>query len=264
MGILNLTPDSFSDGGDFIDVETAVRHGQRMVDEGADILDLGGESTRPGAEDVDTEEEIARVLPVLTRLINSLPDHVTISIDTKKAAVAERALEHGASIINDVSAGADPGMFALADAFRVPIILMHMQGTPKTMQEAPTYADPVREVKEFLLERASAAQSSGVSPSQIILDPGIGFGKRRQDNLDLVANLTEFTASGYPVLLGTSRKRFMGSICDETDFKQLLGATCATTALGVFAGVEYFRVHDVKANRQAADVAVALKRSQRA
>lgn len=259
MGILNVTPDSFSDGGRHVAREEALASGLRMVEEGADILDVGGESTRPGADPVAPEEQIARVVPVITALRAALPT-MPISIDTTSAAVADAAIEAGADMINDVAAGRDdPQMLALAASAGVPIALMHMQGTPKTMQDAPQYHDVVVEVLTFLLERAAAAEMAGVPSERILLDPGIGFGKRRDDNLDLIAALGRFVATGFPILLGTSRKRFMGSICNETVPERLMPATVATTAIGALKGVRVFRVHDVRENRQAADVAHAIR-----
>ncbi|UZR28405.1 dihydropteroate synthase [Methylococcus mesophilus] len=263
MGILNVTPDSFSDGGLYDDVEQAVRRGVFMAGEGADVIDVGGESTRPGAEPVQAAVQIARVVPVIERLRVLLPERVAISIDTTQAEVARSALAAGADLINDVSAGRDdPAMLSLAAADGVPIVLMHMQGSPKTMQERPHYDDVVGEVLEFLLERSEAAGRAGVPRESILFDPGIGFGKRRDDNLKLMAHLDRFVAMGYPVLLGTSRKRFMGAVCGETEPAALVPATVATTALGVSAGVRLFRVHDVKENRQAADVAAAIRRAR--
>ncbi len=258
-GILNLTPDSFSDGGSYVKETDAVRHACTMADEGANIIDVGGESSRPGSERVGASEQIKRVIGVIRRLREVLPAKVALSIDTTLTEVADAVLDGGASIINDTSAGRDDEkMFRLAAKRGVPIVLMHMQGTPKTMQMNPTYDDVVREVKAFLLERAQSALAAGVKKEHVILDPGIGFGKTRDHNLQLMANLKQFVDTGYPVLLGTSRKRFMGSVCGETESQMLIGATCSTTALGVAAGVKIFRVHDVKPNRQAADVAWAI------
>ena len=264
MGILNVTPDSFSDGGQYNNPEAALNHARRMLDEGADIIDIGGESTRPGAGRVPPDEQIKRVVPIIKQLQQEIPPGIPLSIDTTSTVVAGAALDNGASIINDVSAGRnDPRMFKLIAAAKVPCILMHMQGTPDMMQDNPQYDDVVVEIKSFLLERAAAAQKVGVSKENIVIDPGIGFGKSKQDNLDIIMNLDSFTGSGYPVLLGASRKRFMGSICHIESYSELVGASCATTALGVFAGVGIFRVHDVKENRQALDVAYALRESQR-
>ncbi len=264
MGILNVTPDSFSDGGQHNNPEAALKHARRMLDEGADIIDIGGESTRPGAGRVPPDEQIKRVVPIIKQLQQEIPPGIPLSIDTTSTVVAGAALDNGASIINDVSAGRDDTrMFKLIAAAKVPCILMHMQGTPDMMQDNPQYDDVVVEIKSFLLERAAAAQDAGVSKENIVIDPGIGFGKSKQDNLDIIMNLDSFKGSGYPVLLGASRKRFMGSICHIESYSELVGASCATTALGVFAGVRIFRVHDVKENRQALDVAYALRESQR-
>ena len=258
MGILNITTDSFSDGGDFLTPDKAVNHAQQMVAEGAKIIDIGAESTRPGAEPVAEREQINRVVPVIKALKDSLGEDIVLSIDARRTAVAQAAIEAGASIINDVEAGRDDGMLALAARTGVPIVLMHMQGQPQTMQENPHYENVVEEVRDFLLERARQAQSAGVEKNKIIIDPGIGFGKSRRHNLAIMKHLADFTATGYPVLLGTSRKRFMGAICQETVFRELLGATCATTVLGVQAGVRIFRVHDVRDNRQAMEVTSAV------
>lgn len=260
MGILNVTPDSFSDGGQFGDPDCALRHALAMAEQGADIIDVGGESTRPGSTPVMAAEQIARTVPVVAALRGALPAGVLLSIDTTLAEVAAAALDAGADFVNDISAGRDdPGLLELVAARGVPIVLMHMQGTPLTMQDSPRYRDVVEEVLAFLLERAAAAQRAGVACENIILDPGIGFGKNREDNLRLMANLSRFAATGHALLLGTSRKRFMGSICHESRPHELVPATVATTALGVMAGVNIFRVHDVRENRQAADVAFAIK-----
>jgi dihydropteroate synthase len=265
MGILNVTPDSFSDGGRFDNLGDAVRQACRMVAEGADIIDIGGESTRPGSAPVAAAEQLRRVMPALTALRGQIPEHVAVSIDTTSSEVAEAALDNGARIINDISAGLhDPAIFALAAKRDAPIILMHMQGMPATMQDNPYYTDVVYEVLDFLQQRIEAAMAAGVKKRHIAIDPGIGFGKRKQDNLDLLANLPRFVATGYPVLLGASRKRFMGSICTVSDPSELATATAVTTALGVMAGVKMFRVHDIKENRQALDVAWAILERQKA
>lgn len=258
MGILNTTPDSFSDGGKFTQLENALVHALQMISEGAEIIDVGGESTRPGAESVSAEQQIQRVVPVI-EAIRSRSD-VLISIDTTLSEVANAALNVGANIINDVSAGNDDAkMFELAAQKNVPIILMHAQGTPKTMQKNPYYENVVLEVLNALKQRANAAILAGVKKENIILDIGIGFGKRKQDNLELLAHLNDFVVLGFPVLLGTSRKRFMGAICNVNEPAELISATAVTTALGVMAGVKLFRVHDVKENKQALDVALAIK-----
>jgi dihydropteroate synthase len=273
MGILNVTPDSFSDGGSYTRVESALAQARVMLSQGADLIDVGGESTRPGAEPVSEAEQIRRVVPVIqamAELRGQYHQAWAISVDTTRAAVAQAALDAGASIINDISAGLDdPALLPLAAATEQPIVLMHMQGRPATMQKNPQYQDVVREVIDFLLARAEAAQAAGVARSQIILDPGIGFGKTREHNLVLLAHLDQLVKTGYPILLGTSRKRFMGSLSKAVHDKSiatlpppepgtLIGATCATTAWGVSQGVKLFRVHDVQPNRQAADVAHAL------
>lgn len=258
MGILNTTPDSFSDGGKFTQLENALVHALQMISDGAEIIDVGGESTRPGSESVSAEQQIQRVVPVI-EAIRSRSD-VLISIDTTLSEVANAALNVGANIINDVSAGNDDAkMFELAAQKNVPIILMHAQGTPKTMQKNPYYENVVLEVLNALKQRANAAIWAGVKKENIILDIGIGFGKRKQDNLELLAHLNDFVTLGFPVLLGTSRKRFMGAICNVNEPAELISATAVTTALGVMAGVQLFRVHDVKENKQALDVALAIK-----
>ena len=264
MGILNVTPDSFSDGGLHHEPDVAVARGLEMVEQGADIIDVGGESTRPGAERITEGQQLQRVLPVIRELQRQLPEDIPISIDTTSARVAGAALEQGAAIINDVSAGRDdPGMLKLVAEAGVPYIIMHMQGTPSTMQDNPHYEDVVTEINTFLLARAEAAMEMGIRQENLVIDPGIGFGKSKRDNLDIIVNLDSFTATGYKVLLGASRKRFMGSICAISSYSELVGATCATTALGVFAGVHLFRVHDIKENRQALDVAWALVERQK-
>jgi dihydropteroate synthase len=255
MGILNVTPDSFSDGGRFSSLEAALQHARRLCQEGADVIDIGGESTRPGSSPVPPEQQIERVLPVVEALRHELPT-ARLSIDTTRVEVAEAALAQGVHMLNDISAGRDcPAMFRLAARYRVPLVLMHMQGTPATMQQRPRYENVLGEVEAFLRERMQAAIDAGVPKELIWLDPGIGFGKRREDNLALLNGLRRLAGLGAPLLLGASRKRFMGRLCAQDDPEQLLGATCASTALGVAAGVRMFRVHDVAANRQAADVA---------
>jgi dihydropteroate synthase len=260
MGILNMTPDSFSDGGKYSGLNDALQQVERMLAEGADIIDIGGESTRPGADSVAVADQQQRVIPVITAIRQQLKSDILISIDTTSSVVAKAALEAGVNIINDVSAGQDDeAILALAAQTDVPIILMHSQGTPKTMQDNPYYDDVVREVIDALKERINSALTAGIKKENIAIDPGIGFGKRREDNLDLLAHLDALVALGFPVVLGTSRKRFMGTLCDVTEPSELVTATAVTTALGVMAGVQIFRVHDVKENRQAADVAWAIR-----
>ncbi|MGZ5015491.1 MAG: dihydropteroate synthase [Methylobacter sp.] len=263
MGILNVTPDSFSDGGKFSGLNSALQQAKLMLSEGADIIDIGGESTRPGADPVTADEQIQRVVPVIEAIRQNVSADILISIDTTLSEVAKAALDVGANMINDVSGGrADPAILTLAAQAGVPIILMHSRGTPKTMQDNPHYENVVREVLDTLNESINAALKAGVKKQAIAIDPGIGFGKRKQDNLDLLAHLDALTATGFPVLLGTSRKRFMGTICEVSEPSELVTATAVTTALGVMAGVRMFRVHDVKENRQAADVAWAIKQSR--
>ena len=263
MGILNMTPDSFSDGGQYTNIDAALRQVDLMLSEGADIIDIGGESTRPGSDSVDAAEQRQRVIPVINAIRNQISNEALISIDTTSSEVADAALAAGANIINDISAGQhDPAILSLAAERSVPIVLMHKLGTPKTMQDNPYYEDVVREIIDALTENINIALNAGIKRENIVIDPGIGFGKRKQDNLDLLAHLDVFTAMGFPVLLGTSRKRFMGSICTVTEPSDLVTATAVTTALGVMAGVQLFRVHDVKENRQAADIAWAIRQSR--
>ena len=263
MGILNTTPDSFSDGGQFNDLQTAIRRVEVMMKEGADIIDIGGESTRPGSDPVTAVEQLKRVVPVIETIRSHVSQCILISIDTTSAQVAEAALNAGANLINDVSAGLnDARILTLAAERRVPIILMHSQGSPKTMQDKPYYEDVVLEVIAALKNRIAIAIKSGIKQENIIIDPGIGFGKRKQDNLDLLAHLDTFVALGFPVLLGASRKRFMGTLCAVEQPSELVTATAVTTALGVVAGVQLFRVHDVKENKQAAEVAWAINQSK--
>ncbi len=258
VGIVNVTPDSFSDGGVLATVEAAVAHGRRLVAEGADMLDVGGESTRPGADPVSDDEQIRRVVPVIAALRGALD--VPISIDTRSGVVAAAAIAAGATAINDVSAGRDdPAIFTVARDHDATLILMHMQGTPATMQQQPRYDDVVAEVKAFVLDRAAAAQAAGVKRQRIVIDPGIGFGKTLEHNLALLGALGELVATGYPVMLGASRKRFLGTITGIEDPARRGAATAATTVIGVMAGVAMFRVHDVAVNRHAADVAHAVK-----
>jgi len=262
MGILNVTPDSFSDGGEYTQVDAAISQVKLMVAEGADIIDIGGESTRPGSKSVSTEEQILRVVPVIKAIRAELSEELLISIDTTLSLVAKAALEAGANIINDISAGqGDKGILSVASEYEVPIILMHMKGTPQNMQDNPSYVDVVAEVCESLKSRVDDALAAGIKKENIALDPGIGFGKRRGDNINLLASLNKIVLLGYPVLLGTSRKRFMGSLCDVSEPAELITATAVTTALGVMSGVTMFRVHDVKENRQAVDVAWAIKKA---
>ncbi|GAB4193345.1 MAG: dihydropteroate synthase [Phycisphaeraceae bacterium] len=275
MGILNLTPDSFSDGGRFTDPHVAVSHALTMVEQGADIIDVGGESTRPGACRVDPDTQIRRVEPVIRALREKLDEqfpHIPISIDTTLSEVASAAVRAGATILNDVSAGReDLRMLKLAADMSLPIILMHMQGEPGTMQDAPTYGDVVEEIRQFLLERAEAAVRAGIDRRRIVIDPGIGFGKTLEHNLALLRAVGRFVDTGYPLLIGASRKRFISAFGrgrgpddrSEPDVHDRLGGTCAVTTHCVQQGVQLLRVHDVAPNRQAADLAWALAKAEK-
>jgi dihydropteroate synthase len=261
VGILNVTPDSFSDGGDFLDPEAAALHAAKMLDEGAKIIDLGGESTRPGSEPVSQEEEIRRVVPVLERILAARPEAV-ISVDTYRSETAATALEAGARMVNDVTAlRGDPRMVSAVVGAGCPVILMHMQGEPKTMQREPYYRDVVSEVRDFLARRAEYAVAAGVGPENVILDPGIGFGKNLEHNLALLRNLDAVVNLGFPVLIGASRKRFIEKITSVQEAKERVFGTVATTVLAYEKGVTFFRVHDVRANSEALAVAEAVRGS---
>jgi dihydropteroate synthase len=258
VGILNVTPDSFSDGGNFLDPEVAAEHATTMLDVGAAIIDVGGESTRPGSDPVSRQEEVRRVVPVIEGLLAARPEAV-ISVDTYRSETAVAALEAGAHIVNDVTAlRGDPSMASVVADARCPVILMHMQGEPKTMQREPHYKDVVSEVTDFLESRAEHAVRAGVRPENIIVDPGIGFGKTLQHNLALLRNLEALVELGFPVLVGASRKRFIGSITGVGEASERVFGTVATTVLAYEKGATLFRVHDVRANREALAVAEAL------
>jgi dihydropteroate synthase len=249
MGILNVTPDSFSDGGKFQALETAVARGLQMAAEGADIIDIGGESTRPGARPVSAEEEIRRTIPIVTELKKQ--SRCLISIDTQKAEVARAALAAGADIINDISALANPGMAAVAAETGAGLVLMHMLGTPQTMQKNPHYADVVSDVRNFLEERTAFAVSRGIAPEQICLDPGIGFGKTDEHNLALLREIPALAALGRPVLIGASRKSFIGRILGGGPDERMAGSL-AVAAFAILRGAQLLRVHDVKESCDAA------------
>jgi dihydropteroate synthase len=258
MGIVNVTPDSFSDSGAFFDPEAAIGQALLMAHEGADILDIGGESTRPGAQPVPLDEELRRVIPVIRAVRQALPQ-MPISIDTYKARVAEAALAAGATLVNDVSAlRFDPQMASLVAEADVPVILMHMKGAPQTMQNAPSYTDVVREITEFLRERIAFAQAAGIAIEKIIVDPGIGFGKRPQDNTEILRRLHELKALGRPILLGTSRKSFLGAIT-RRPVTERLEETIASCVIGALRGADIVRVHDVGPVKHALQVADAIK-----
>ena len=256
MGIVNVTPDSFSDGGEFLDPARAIEHGLRLVDEGADVLDIGGESTRPGAAEVSAEEELGRVVPVIEGLI-AAGCAAEISIDTSKADVADRALAAGATIVNDVTALGDERMAAACVRGEASLVLMHMKGTPRTMQDDPVYDDVVDEVREFLAEALARAVSEGVPEEVIWLDPGIGFGKTVEHNLELIDRLAELRELGRPIVLGASRKRFLGTITGR-EVHDRLGGSLAASVIGASRGAEMLRVHDVAATREALAVADAI------
>ena len=256
MGVVNATPDSFFDGGAHAEPGSAVAHGLQLVEEGADILDVGGESSRPGADPVSIEEELRRVLPVLSGL--RARTAVLLSLDTVKPEVAEAGIAAGADIINDISAACGGArMFELAAASGAGLVLMHMQGTPKTMEAGPRYADVVAEVRAFLAERMAAARACGVADESIILDPGIGFGKRIEDNLALLNAVDDLASLGRPVLLGVSRKGFIGRILNAPPPDRLEG-TIGASIVGLVRGAHILRVHDVKSVGQAARVADAI------
>jgi dihydropteroate synthase len=259
VGILNVTPDSFSDGGRFLDRATAVAHATEMVDDGADILDVGGESTRPGSEAVSADEELSRVRPVIERLVEQHPA-IPVSIDTRKADVAAEALDAGATIVNDVSGGSDPEMFDVVREREAAVVLMHMQGDPKTMQEAPHYDDVVGEVHEYLRQRIEAAELAGIAPDRIAVDPGIGFGKDLDQNLELMRGVGELLDLGRPVLVGPSRKRFIGAILDLPEDERVEGTIGAVVWM-VGKGAPIVRVHDVREVVRAVRVADAIARA---
>ena len=256
MGILNVTPDSFSDGGRFLDTKKAIEHGTRMANEGAAIIDVGPESTQPGAQSVSAGEQTKRAIPVIEALCNNVD--IPISIDTYNHEVAKAALEAGAAMINDITALSDERMGKLAAREQVPVVLMHMQGTPQTMQAEPKYDDVVAEVLDFLLDRAKRAEQFGIPKERIFIDPGIGFGKTLEHNLLLLRNLDEFVGSGYRVLVGTSRKSFIAKVTGKENPAERTFGTAATVALSVTAGVSVLRVHDVAQMVDVIKVAKAL------
>lgn len=261
MGVINVTPDSFSDGGRYLEPARAVDHAIRMVAEGVDILDIGGESTRPGSEPVSVEEELSRTIPVIEQLASTIP--VPISIDTCKAEVARRALEAGASIINDISGFRfDPDMPAVAAQYKAGICLMHLRGTPLDMQLNPSYEAVIPEIMDYLRESIAIAHAAGVADSHIMLDPGIGFGKTFEQNLLILNRLDEFTALGYPLLVGVSRKAFLGKIIGNAPVTERLEATAAAVAISVYNGAGIVRVHDVREISRTVRVVDAIKLEQ--
>ncbi len=253
MGILNVTPDSFSDGGEFFDKEKAIERGVEMEEEGAQIIDVGGESSRPGAEGISEEEERKRVIPVIKELRKKVK--CLISIDTYKARIAEEAIDNGADIVNDISGlRFDSEMIGVLKRNDVPVIIMHMKGTPKTMQINPYYEDVVKEIKDFFRDRLSYLFQNNIEPERAILDPGIGFGKRQEDNEKIIANLDKFREFNRPILLGISRKSFIGNILNLPP-KERLEGSISSGIIGVVNGAHILRVHDVKAFSRAVKVA---------
>ncbi len=257
MGVLNVTPDSFFDGGKYFTKKQAINHAIEMVENGADIIDIGGESSRPGAEPVSEEEELARILPVIKTVVSEIS--VPISIDTYKANIAREALDAGAVMVNDVSAlRFDPGMVEIVKKYDAYIILMHMLGTPRTMQKDPTYEHVVDDIITFLKTRINYALEHGISKNRIIIDPGIGFGKNLDHNLEIIRNSERFNVLGYPVSIGASRKSMIGMITGAPVEERVWG-TAAITSYCVMKGIAIHRVHDVKAMRQVCDVAAAIR-----
>jgi len=258
MGILNVTPDSFSDGGKFMSLESAVAQATRMIDEGADIIDIGGESSRPGAEPLDADREIRRVAPVIEAIRRR--SSVVISVDTYKAVTARAALEAGADMVNDISAlRLDPDLARVIAERKVPLVLMHMLGEPRTMQENPRYVDCIGEISEFFRERIAHAVSMGIDRTKLVVDPGIGFGKRPVDNLDILTRLGEFTSFGLPLLVGASRKSFIGAIDSGATVEQRLGGSIAAAVIAAMNGADMIRVHDVRETVQAIRLVEAVR-----
>ena len=251
MGVVNVTPDSFSDGGDFIDPHKAIEHGLKLLAEGADILDIGGESTRPGAQAVTPEQEQQRVLPVIEGLKQAVPECV-ISVDTRYGDTMQKSIELGADIVNDISALThDAHSVDVVSKAQVPVILMHMKGTPETMQDKPKYKDVVEEIYDYLKARIDACEKRSIARHNIIIDPGIGFGKTLENNLKILKNLDKFQNLGVAVLLGASRKSFIEKICSDTPADQRLAGSIAAVIKGLEQGVQIFRVHDVAETKQA-------------
>jgi len=258
IGILNITPDSFYDGGKFSNLDEAVKRGIKMACEGADIIDIGGESTRPGSEPIGLEEELSRVIPVIERLSKEI--EVPLSIDTYKSFVAKKALDSGASMINDISAlRFDPEMKKIAAEYKVPIVLMHIKGTPKNMQDDPYYDDVMKEISSYLKESITIAKDAGIEEDKIIIDPGIGFGKRLEDNLNILKNLSILKTLEKPILVGPSRKSFIGKVLDLPPEERLEGSLGAL-AVAIFNGANLVRVHDVKESLRVAKLVDAIRK----
>jgi dihydropteroate synthase len=259
MGILNITPDSFSDGGLFFDKSAAVKRAFQIEEEGADIIDIGGESTRPGSEPLHLEEELRRTIPVIETIAKELT--IPISIDTYKAPVARRALDAGASMVNDISGlRFDPEMPGVVSEFKVPVVIMHIKGSPQNMQKNPVYEALIPEILDYLREGIAIAESAGVARDRIIIDPGIGFGKTFAQNLEIINHLNMFTLLEMPILIGPSRKAFIGRILEDAPAGERVEGTAAALAIAIMNGANILRVHDVKEMRKAAKVADAVKR----
>ena len=260
MGILNVTPDSFSDGGSYKSTKSAVDKAMIMIDQGATIIDIGGESTRPGSERVSPIEQKRRIIDVISQLKIEMPKDKIISVDTTSSEVAEAAIDLGVEMINDVSGGnEDQRMMSLIAKHNLSYCIMHMQGSPKTMQDNPKYNNVISEIIDFLDFQSKKAMDLGIGKDKIILDPGIGFGKKTEHNLEILKNLENFSQLGFYTLLGTSRKKILGEISGNNNPVDRIAGTCATSALGVMSGINIYRVHDVWQNKQAIDVAYAIK-----
>ncbi len=262
MGVLNITPDSFSDGGQFHTIDAAIAQAKYLAASGADIIDVGGQSTRPNAEDVSLEEELERVIPVITALRQDDSFNTPISIDTMKSVVAEAAVKAGADLVNDVSGALfDPAMLPMVAGLGVPIVLMHMRGSPQTMQQLTEYIDLIEEICEFLEQRAEVAMAAGIDRANIILDPGIGFAKNHTQNLDILRYLTRIRILGYPLLVGPSRKSFIGQILNQPDPQQRVWGTAAACCAAIANGADILRLHDIRELRDTCRIADAIWRS---
>lgn len=262
MGILNVTPDSFSDGGAYPSTKSAVDRALIMIEQGAKIIDIGGESTKPGSERVPPIEQKRRIIDVISQLKKVIPNNILISVDTTSSEVAQAAIDLGVEMINDVSGGTDDEkMMPLIAQNNLYYCIMHMQGSPKTMQDNPIYENVIEEIKSFLMAQAIKLTELGLEKNKIILDPGIGFGKTTNHNLEILNNLEIFSSLGFNTLLGASRKRLFSEISKENNPEDRISGTCATSALGVVAGINIFRVHDVWQNKQAIDVAFNIKKA---
>ena len=262
MGILNVTPDSFSDGGAYPSTKSAVDRALIMIEQGAKIIDIGGESTKPGSERVPPIEQKRRIIDVISQLKKVIPNNILISVDTTSSEVAQAAIDLSVEMINDVSGGTDDEkMMPLIAQNNLYYCIMHMQGSPKTMQDNPTYENVIEEIKSFLMAQAIKLTELGLEKNKIILDPGIGFGKTTNHNLEILNNLEIFSSLGFNTLLGASRKRLFSEISKENNPEDRISGTCATSALGVVAGINIFRVHDVWQNKQAIDVAFNIKKA---